>query len=188
MRIKNLYLIILTTLLLDNFCIAQIDTSFYGRFMEWSNYHSDKQIISTFTTNRQGESFRVDTVKYYYRYSNEYNKTYCIYFNGELYKKMMYYKNRLSCENFYEQEKNTKRMIYSKKRPYCLLRIVYFDIAGDRRTKIEYYNKEGELCKEIHGEEAENAPLEISSRYCFWKRLLKGSGKQITRRNKSPCK
>lgn len=184
MKIKSLYLIILATLLFSNSSIAQIDTSNYARFMKISDYHSHTDTSSSFLINEMGERIKVDTVKRYYHYS-KFNKTYFIYFNDEIYKEMMYYKNRLSSEHFYTQGKNTKCMRYSKKRPYYLLQITYLDMVGKKST-IEYYNKRGILCKELHGEAAKNAPTVVEREYYYWKRLLKG--KQQVIRYKSLCK
>jgi len=97
----------------------------------------------------------VDTIKYYYRYGkyiSKYNKTYVIYFGGEKHSEMKYYKDRLLIENFYTQGINTKRIVYSRKRPYFMEKIGYFNELG--RYKMEIYNKKGKLIKEIY--ESEN--------------------------------
>ena len=177
---KNIYLIILSTLLFSNSIIAQTDTSFDEKVMDYFDSKADKQVISIFITNKSGENIRIDTVKYYYSFSKKFNKAYYVYVNGEIYQKMVYYKNRLLFEEFYTQGKETKRMIYSYKRPYSLLKIFYFN-TKEEKDKIEYYNKKGELCKELHGEEAKNAPLEFETfkSYYLWKRLSKGKDKRI---------
>ena len=154
---ENIYLIILSTLLFSNSIIAQTDTSFDSQFWSWINSDAKKQIVTVFEIDSNGKNIRIDTIKYFHSYG-KYNKIYEIYFNSEIYKKMVYYKNRLSFEQFYTRGKESKRMTYSDKRPYFLQRISYYTMGGDR-YKIEYYNKNGELCKEINGEEAHNFPL-----------------------------
>ena len=154
MRIKKIYAIILVTLFFNNFGIAQTDTSFYGSLMEHLNSCAIKEISSSFIINEMGDNVKVDTIKYYYHYGkyiSKQNKTYYIYFNDEFYKTIKYYKNRLWMEDFYTQGINTKRNIYSRKRPYFMEKIVYFKEVRQgeiKRYKTEVYNKQGELIEE----------------------------------------
>ena len=149
--VASRYLIIAAALLLSSSSIAQTDTSRYDVFMEQRNSRAIKKTSSGFIVNEKGDSVKVDTIKYYYtygKYTSKWNKSYYIYHNDKLYKKMAFYKNRLSYENFYTQGINTKRKAYSSKRPYFMEKIGYFNETG--RYKIEIYNKKGELIKEIY--------------------------------------
>ena len=148
MEQKKLYVVVLIILFTNHPIMAQNDTSFYERIKSWSNYYSSTDTVSSFFVNTVGDTVKIDTVKRYYYYG-KFNKTYYIYYEGKLYKEINFYKNRLSFENIYIEEKNVKRISYSKKRPYFLEKMFYFNNKGDR-YKTEIYNKKGELIEVIY--------------------------------------
>ena len=120
------YIIFLFIFFSGNFLIAQQDTSFYAKLMEWRNQYSDIDIIYSFSINEVGDTTYIDTIKRYYHYG-KLNKTYFIYHNNKIYKEIVYYKNRLFYEDIYDKGINVQRMAYSKKRPYHLRNVFYFN-------------------------------------------------------------
>ncbi|MCL2130978.1 MAG: hypothetical protein FWH36_00765 [Lentimicrobiaceae bacterium] len=91
----------------------------------------------------------LDTLKTYF--PSKYNKEYFIYYNHNLYKSLVFYKNKLCIEDFYVQEINIKRIVYYTKKPYGIKKIFYYTKDGELFHKTEYYNKKGVLVKTIFG-------------------------------------
>lgn len=147
-----MYLIFACAFIISNHIVAQEDSSAYESIMAWANYHSDVDTVTTFLIDERGDSIKVDTLKRHYHYGKKYNKQYSVFRNDTLSEEMIYYKDKLSHVNFYVRGKNTKRMVYSLRRPYHLMKIVYFN-EKEERSKIEYYDKKGNMIKEVYENE-----------------------------------
>ncbi len=82
---------------------------------------------------------KIDTIKTYL--PSVWNKVYAIYINDSLCKEMKFYKDMICIENFYDNTLLKKRIVYTKKKPYRIEKIFYFE--KEKLVKTEYYNKKG---------------------------------------------
>lgn len=85
---------------------------------------------------------KIDTVITYWKYT-KWNKIYSIYINDTLSKEINFYNDRPGHINFYERAELYKRVVYSRKKPYHIEKIFYFQ--NDLLIKKEEYDKHGNL-------------------------------------------
>jgi uncharacterized protein len=89
------------------------------------------------------DSRKIDTIVTLY--PSDWNKKYNIYVNDSLKKDIIFCKDVINIENYYENGLLKKRNVYSVKAPYTLEKIFYYQ-KGEL-SKTEIYNKKGVLIK-----------------------------------------
>jgi antitoxin component YwqK of YwqJK toxin-antitoxin module len=87
---------------------------------------------------------KIDTVKT--SYASDWNKKYAVYVNDTLSKEISFFKDIITIENFFDKAVLTKRIVYSKTKPYRIEKVFYYN--NGELSKTEFYNKKGELVLE----------------------------------------
>lgn len=90
---------------------------------------------------------QLDTIVRYYP-AIKYNKDYIIYYNGLIYKEIGFYNDKVRREDFYIKGKLTRRAVYSKKKPYLIEKMFYYN-NKEKLYKTEFYDKKGVLIETV---------------------------------------